>query len=134
MLRLCVWGALSTLAGTAVLVIGRQGSPFLRRFGWVCGLFGMVELLIALIAYRGVALRDISGATRLDRLAWFQLGLFLGLTAVGVTLGVASRVMKVRAAASTDASLPALGAGVAIALHGIALATLQLLLISDISR
>lgn len=134
LLRLCIWGALSILAGTTVLVIGRQGSAFLKGFGWVCGLLGMVQLLIALAAYRGVPLRDISGATRLDRVAWLQLGLFLGLAAVGVTLAVTSRVMKGQEPASSDASLTALGSGVAIALHGVALATLQLLLISDISR
>ena len=134
LLRLGLWGALSTLAGTAVLATGGQRSPFLRRFGAVCGLLGLVELVSALVAYRGVPLRNISGATRLDRLAWLQLGLFLGLTAVGVTLALSARAMETREQASTNRSLPAIGAGVATALHGVALATLQLLLISEISR
>lgn len=134
LLRLCLWAALSTLAGTTVLVIGGQRSAFLRSFGWVCGLFGLLELLISVAAYRGVPLRDISGATTLDRVAWLQLGLFLGLAAVGVTLAVSPRVMKMRADPSTDTLLPAVGGGMAITLHGLALATLQLLLIADISR
>lgn len=134
LLRLALWGALSVLAGTTVVVIGRHRSPFLRRFGGVCGFFGLLELIIALTAYRGVPLRDISGATRLDRLAWLQLGLFLGLSVVGVTLAVSSRVMKTREPSSADSSSSAIGAGVAITLHGLALATLQLLLIADISR
>ncbi|HEX4468880.1 MAG TPA: hypothetical protein VH080_05060 [Gemmatimonadaceae bacterium] len=133
-LRLCLWGALSTLAGTTVLVIGRRRSAFLRGFGWVCGLFGLLELLIASAAYRAIPLRDITGATRLDRGAWLQLGLFLGLMAVGVTIAVSPRVMKMRADPSPDTLLPAVGAGMAITLHGLALATLQLLLIADISR
>jgi hypothetical protein len=104
-LRLGLWGSLSTLGGTT-----------------------------AVTAYRGIPLRDISGATRLDRLSWLQLGLFLGLTAVGVTLAASSRGMKSREYPAIDTSLPMIGAGVAIALHGLALATLQLQLITQISR
>ena len=136
LLRLGSWGALATLAGTAVLVIaqGPRRSEFLRRFGLLCAICGVLELVIAFVAYRAVPLRDISGATRLDRLAWLQLGLFVGVAAVGVTLAVTSRVMRVRAVASSDASMPIIGTGVAVALHGLALATLQLLLIAKISR
>lgn len=133
-LRLGLWGALSTLAGTAVLAIAGQRSAFLRRFGAVCGILGLLELVSALIAYRDIPLRDISGATRLDRLAWLQLGLFLGLMAIGLTLALSARAMEIGQHTSTNRSLPAIGAGVATALHGLALATLQLLLISDISR
>ena len=100
----------------------------------MCGLFGVLEFMVAVTAYRGVPLRDIASATRLDRLSWLQLGLFLGVTAVGVTLAVSSRVMKRLEYPATDSSLPLIGAGVAVALHGLALATLQLQLIADISR
>jgi len=136
LLRLCLWGAISTVGGTAVLIIAYRGqeSALLRRFGWVCGLLGIVELLLATLAYRGVPLRDISGATRLDRESWLQLGLYVGLTAVGVTLMLSSRVMKMRGEQVGGAPLPVTGTGVAIALHGLALVTLELLLIADVSR
>jgi hypothetical protein len=136
LLRLCLWGAIATVASTGVLIIAqaRQGSALLRRFAWVCGLLGLVELLVASVDYRSVPLRDISGATRLDRLAWLQLGLYFGLLAVGVTIVASSRVLKMRTADAGDRSLQAEGAGVAIALHGLALVTLELLLIGDISR
>jgi hypothetical protein len=94
---------------------------------------GVIEPVIASIAYRAVPLRDISGATRLDRLAWLQLGLYLGVAGVGVTLALTSRVMNLRADQS-ERLLPAIGAGVAITLHGLALATLELLLIADVCR
>lgn len=136
LLRLGAWGALATLAGTAVLVIaqGPRRSQFLRGFGWICVICGFLELVIALAGYQGVPLRDISGATRLDRLTWLQLGLFIGLAGVGVTLAVTARVMRVRADASNEPPLSSVGAGAAMALHGLALATLKLLLIADISR
>ena len=135
LLRLCVWGGLATLAGTALVVLAytRAARPALvRRFGMICGTLGLVELIAGLFAYRNVPLRDIGGATRLDRVAWLQLGLFIGLMAVGVTLALASRVMKVASAEYPAASLA--GAGVALVLHGLALATLELLLIAQVSR
>jgi Na+-transporting NADH:ubiquinone oxidoreductase subunit NqrE len=137
LLRLCLWGALSTLAGTALLVIGyvrAGGSALIRRFASVCASFGAVELFAAAIACRAVPIRDIAGATRLDRGAWLQLGLFLGLIGIGVTLVLAWHVKKSRSSEAVESSLPTLGAGVAVALHGLALATLELLLIADISR
>ena len=137
MLRLCLWGALSTLAGTALLVVGyvrAERTALIRRFASVCALFGAVELFAAAIAYRAVPLRDIAGATRLDRGAWLQLGLFFGLVGIGATLVLASYVKKSRSSETEESPLPTHGAGVAVALHGLALATLELLLIADISR
>jgi hypothetical protein len=136
-LRLCLWGALSTVAGTALLVVGygrAERSAFIRRFALVCASFGAVELFAAASTYRAVPLRDIAGATRLDRMAWLQLGLFIGLVGAGVTLVLASRVKKSTSSESLERPLPPLGAGVAVALYGLALATLELLLIADISR
>jgi hypothetical protein len=137
LLRVCLWGALSTVAGTALAVVGyvhAERSALIRRFALVCASFGAVELLAAAIAYRAVPLRDVAGATRLDRVAWLQLGLFLGLVGIGVTTVLASRVKKSRLSASVENPLATLGAGVAVALHGLALATLELLLIAEISR
>ena len=136
-LRLCLWGALATLAGTALFVLAyvRAERPaLLRRFALVCGLLGLTELLIGLVAYRVVPLRDIAAATRLDRFAWLQLGLYLGMTVAGVTFALASRVKKLASSGLAETSLARIGAGVAVALHGLALATLELLLIADVSR
>ena len=136
-LRLCLWGALATLAGTTLLVLAyvRATQPaLLRRFALVCALLGSTELLIGLSAYRVVPLRDIAGATRLDRFAWLQLGLYLGMAVAGVTFALASRVKKLATGGLAETSLARMGAGVAVALHGLALATLELLLIADVSR
>ena len=137
LLRLCLWGALSTVAGTALLIVAyvqAERSGLIRRFAFVCVSLGPVELLAAAIAYRAVPLRDIAGATRLDRVVWLQLGLFLGLVGIGVTMMLASRVKKSGSSELSQTPLGMLGAGVAVALHGLALATLVLLLIADISR
>lgn len=137
LLRLCLWGALSTVAGTALLIVGyvqAERSVLIRRFAFVCASLGAVELIAAAIAYRAVPLRDIAGATRLDRVGWLELGLFLGLVGIGVTMMLASRVKKSKSSELSRTQLAMLGAGVAVALHGLAVATLVLLLLADISR
>jgi hypothetical protein len=137
LLRLCLWGGLSTVVGTLLVVIstvGRGNSPLLRRFGLLCALLGAIELIVGAIGYRNVALRDVSGAARLDRLAWLQLGLYLGVAGVGATLAVTTHRWSRRADLPVQQALPILGAGLAILLHGLGLATLALFLIADISR
>ena len=136
-LRVCFWGALSTLAGTLLVVVSlaRQGrSSLLRGFGSICALLGAVELILGALNYRHVSLRDISGATRLDRLAWLQLGLYMGIAGVGATIAVSTYRWSRRRRSEDRDSLPTIGAGLAILLHGIAFATLELFLIADISR
>lgn len=118
-----------------VVSIARQGSSgLLRGFGSICALLGVVELILGAFNYRHVSLRDISGATRLDRLAWLQLGLYLGVAGVGATLAVSTHRWSRRADSHVQEALPTMGAGLAILLHGIGIATLELFLIADISR
>lgn len=136
-LRLCSWGGISTLVGTLLVVIGsigRGNSALLRRFGLLCALLGAVELIVGAVSYRNVSLRDISGATRLDRLAWLQLGLYLGVAGVGATLAISTQRWSRRTRLPVQEALPMVGAGLAILLHGVGLATLELFLIADVSR
>lgn len=136
-LRLCLWGGLSTVVGTLLVVVstaGRGSSPLLRRFGLLCALLGAIELLVGTVSYRSIALRDISGAARLDRLAWLQLGLYLGMAGVGATLALTTHRWSRRVDLPVQNALPMMGAGLAILLHGVGLATLSLFLIADISR
>src|SRR5439155_424684 len=82
LLRLLSWGALSVVSGTALLVfalIRGRGSALIKRFAVVCGTLGAIELAAGMIGYHALAPRDISRATRLEHLAWLELGLFLGL-------------------------------------------------------
>jgi hypothetical protein len=105
----------------------------IERFAGVCVVLGAAEIVLAAIFYRSVPLRDVSAATRLDRAAWLQLGLYIGLAAVGVTLMV-TPYSTARQKEESSRSLALVGAGAATLLHGLALATLDLLLIAAISR
>lgn len=136
-LRLSFWGGTSAVIGTALLVltIGRnRGSPLVRRFALTCAALGALELVVAGVVYRGIAPRDVSGAARLERVAWLQLGLFIGLAGAGAAIAIATYWVRDANVDPTERSLSATGVGLALAVHGIALAVLELLLLADISR
>jgi hypothetical protein len=66
--------------------------------------------------------------------AWLQLGLFVGLIGIGVAGALGSLAVLLPAEESRERRLAVIGIGAAIVLHGLALATLELLLIASISR
>lgn len=129
-LRILVWGGLSMLAGTALLLATilapRMRGGLLRAFGAVCAIAGALELAIAGVGYATMGLRDVGGAARLERMAWLELGLWFGLAALGVTLAIAGwRLSR---------SVRAVGSGLAITMHALALTFIDLQLISVITR
>lgn len=129
LLRLGLWGGASLLVGTALMVmlaIGRPRSALLKHFGIQTGAWGAVELGVALLLLRSLSLRDLAGATQLDRMLWMNIGLDLGYALVGVTLAVVGwRAVR---------RLGMVGAGIAIVVQGGALVVMDLLLASQISR
>lgn len=129
LLRLVAWSIASALTGTALLAwsrAGRGGSPLLEQFATQTALWGATELALTLGALRALAPRDLSAATRLDRLLWLAVGLEGGLVALGVTLAVSAWALA--------RHLGAVGAGLGVALQGAGLLVLHLLLVAQISR
>ena len=129
LLRLVAWGAVSVLVGTALFAMLRvrgQRSTLLELFALMTASWGVVDLAIALWGMRSLALRDLTGATRLDRLLWLNVGLDAGYVMVGVTLAIAGWRLARRGAM--------IGAGVAVTVQGMALLLLDLLLANQISR
>ena len=129
MLRLALWGAMSVVAGSAILALlsaRRVRSPLLQHFAIQTAAWGAVDLAICAAAWRGLTLRDLTGAVALDRFLWFNIGLDVGYVAVGVTLAVVGwRLTR---------SLALIGAGIGVIVQGIALALLDLVLASLITR
>jgi hypothetical protein len=129
LLRLLLWGGASLAVGTAVVVLlraGRQRSALLDQFGLQNAAWGTAEVLVAAVGLRSLALRDLAGATRLDRMVWFSIGLETGAVLLGVTLAVVGwRVVR-------RAGL--VGAGLGVILQGVSLAILDLVLAARISR
>ena len=129
LVRLLVWGALSVLLGTAllgVLAATRRRSPLLHHFALQLAAWGAIDLALAAVAWRGLALRDLAGATHLDRLLWLNIGLDAGYVGVGVTLAVAGWALGRR--------LSLVGAGLGVIVQGLGLAVLDLYFAAQIAR
>lgn len=129
LLLLLIWAALSIVAATLLLVIlaaRRISSPLLRHFAIQVAVWGFVIGVIALAGWRGMHLRDVAGAARLERLLWLNIGLDVGYVATGVMLAVSGRLMGRR--------FGAVGAGLGIVVHGLALLLLDLQFAVLVSR
>jgi hypothetical protein len=101
-------------------------SALLDHFAIQTGVWGALILALALAGRRHLELRDLAGATRLDRILWLNIGLDTGYVMVGITLLVVGwRVMR---------RLGLVGAGLAVMVQGSALALLDLVFASQISR
>lgn len=129
LLRLGVWGALSMLAGTALLAwlrVGARESALLRHFAVQVTTWGVVLVAIAAGMWARVEPRDLSSATRLDRFLWLNIGLDAGYVLVGITLLACGWKLGRR--------LGLVGAGIGILVQGSALLLLDLVLAAQISR
>jgi hypothetical protein len=129
LIRLSVWGGASLLVGSALLGLLRMRghrSSLLDQFGIQTAAWGALILARALAGLQHLELRDLAGATRLDHFLWLNIGLDTGYVMVGVTLLVLGWRMKQR--------LGLVGAGLAVMMQGSALALLDLVLASQVSR
>jgi hypothetical protein len=129
LLRLLAWGAASVLIGTALLAwlhASARRSSLLEQFGIQTAAWGAVELALAALGRASLGPRDLAAATRLDRVLWLNLGLDAGYVMVGLTLVVLGWRLGRR--------LGLVGAGLGVCVQGMALALLDLLLASQISR
>jgi sulfite exporter TauE/SafE len=88
--------------------------------------WGAIDLVLAALAWRGLAERDVVGATKLDRLLWLNTGLNIGYIAVGVTLAVVGWQLGRR--------LGLVGAGLGVTVQGLALLVLDAHFLGVINR
>ena len=129
LLRLVLWGGASLAVGGALLALLRlrgHRSALLQHFGIQTMLWGTIDLALALLGLQRLELRDLAGATRLDRFLWLNVGLDAGYVMVGLTLLVFGW--------RTPRRPGLVGAGLAVVVQGSALAILDLLLAGQISR
>jgi uncharacterized protein DUF6992 len=127
--RLLVWAALSIIAATVIAVMlaaRRIKSPVLKHFALQLGGWGFVLGLVGAMAWQGLHLRDLAGATRLERVTWMRVGFDVGVIGMGAVLAGASRWF--------GRSLAGMGAGAGMAMQGVALLVIDLQLVSAVSR
>lgn len=125
--QLLLWGVVSVAAGLLLLLtVGRpRRSPLIFHFSIQSLAWGAVVAVVAIAELRTIQLRDLAGATHLDRFLWLNLGLDIGYFAVGATIAFAGWLLGRRQGA--------IGAGIAIVVQGLALAVLaaRLLLVIE---
>lgn len=129
LLRLLFWAGLSIIAATAVaamLAVRRIRSPFLVQFAGQMAVWGLVIGAIAAIEWKTARLRDVSGAARLERMLWMNIGLDAGYIAVGVALACSAWYLARR--------LAGVGAGIGVIVQGLALLLIDLQFAAVISR
>lgn len=129
LIRLIIWGAASLFVGSVLLVVMRirgHRSALLDHFGIQTTAWGAIDLALAMKGLHGLELRDLAGATRLDRFLWLNIGLDIGYVMVGVTLLALGWRLARR--------MGLVGAGLAVIVQGSALALLDLVLAARITR
>lgn len=129
LIRVALWGITSALVGTAIVLaitFRRMIAPIIMQFAVQTLAWGSFELACAAVAWQGLAMRDVSGATRLDRTVWFAAGIDIGLIGVGVVLASLGWILGRR--------LALVGAGLGVLVQGLALLVLHLVFLSIIAR
>lgn len=129
LLRLLLWAGLSVVAATAVaavVALRRMRTPFLTHFAIQLAVWGVAIGVIAAVGWHGAHTRDISAASRLDRLLWMNVGLEIGYVAVGAVLALSGWLLARR--------MGAVGAGMGIMIQGLALLVIDLQFAAMVSR
>ena len=129
LIRIVIWAVASAVLGTtAVMIIAgrRISAPVVLWFAIQTLGWGSVELILAAARWSALSMRDVSGATRLDRLTWFAIGIDVGMIAVGVTTALmAWRFTR---------NLRAFGGGLGVVVQGLGLLVLDLTFASILVR
>jgi hypothetical protein len=129
LVRLLFWAVVSVVLGTALLALlayRRSNAPLLKHFAIQTAAWGVVDLVIAWWAWRGLALRDYDGARALVHFLGLNVGLDLGYVGVGVAVALTGWVVGRRTGA--------IGAGLGVVTQGLALLVLDAVLLSHIGR
>ena len=129
LIRLAVWAAASATLGlglVTIVAVRRLRAPIVLWFAIQTLAWGSVELIVTTARWYGVGMRDVSGATRLDRLTWLGPGLDVGLIGVGIPVAAM--------AWSPNRRLGAFGAGLGVVVQGLGLLVLDLSFASTLTR
>ena len=129
LIRVVLWAVTCAVLGSAVvstLTLRRVAAPIILAFAIQTLAWGSAELIVAAARWQSLSMRDVSAATRLDRLNWFAVGLDVGIVGVGAAALVAARM--------SNRKLNVIGAGLGIIVQGLGLLVLDLTFAGIIAR
>jgi hypothetical protein len=129
LIRVVLWAVTCAVLGSAVvstLTLRRVAAPIILAFAIQTLAWGSAELIVAAARWQSLSMRDVSAATRLDRLTWFAVGLDIGIVGMGVAALVAARM--------SNRILNVIGAGLGIIVQGLGLLVLDLTFAGIVAR
>ena len=129
LIRVVIWSVTSAVLGTtfvAIIAGRRTSAPIALWFAIQTLVWGSVELIVAAARWSALSMRDVSGATRLDRLTWFAIGIDAGIVAAGITAVLMARRLT--------RNLGAVGGGLGVVVQGLGLLVLDLTFASILAR
>ena len=129
LIRIAFWAGSSAVVGTtlvAAITLRRLAAPIAFWFAVQTVAWGLLELVVTATRWHGLAMRDVSAATRLDRLTWLGIGFDMGIAGIGLTAAIMAWTRERR--------LGAFGAGLGIVVQGLGLLVLDLTFASLLAR
>ena len=129
LIRIAIWAFTSAVLGTAfatIIAVRRVSAPIVWWLALQTLAGGSLELIVAAARWSALSMRDVSAATRLDRLTWFGIGIDVGIVGAGMT--------AVLLAWKFTRSLRAFGGGLGVVVQGLGLLVLDLTFASILAR
>lgn len=129
LIRVALWAVTSAALGTtfvAIIMVRRIAAPIVLWFAVQTMVWGSLELIVAAARWFALSMRDVAGATRLDRFTWLAIGLDIGIVGAGVTVAAIAWCFK--------RHFSAFGGGLGVVVQGLGLLVLDLTFASILAR
>ena len=129
LIRIAIWALTSAVLGTAfvaIFALRRVSAPIVLWFAIQTLAWGSLELIITAARWWALSMRDVSAATRLDRLTWLGIGIDVGIIGAGMTAAVL--------AWQFSRNLRVFGGGLGVIVQGLGLLVLDLTFASILAR
>jgi len=129
LIRIAIWAFTSAALGTAfvtIIAVRRVSAPIVSWFAVQTLAWGSLELIVTAARWSALSMRDVSAATRLDRLTWFGIGIDVGIIGAGMTAALL--------AWKFTRNLRAFGGGLGVVVQGLGLLVLDLTFASILAR
>ena len=129
LIRIAIWAFTNAVLGTAFVTIitaRRVSAPIVLWFAIQTLAWGSLELIVTAARWSALSMRDVSAATRLDRLTWLGIGIDVGIIGVGMTAALLAWKLS--------RNLRVFGGGLGVVVQGLGLLVLDLTFASILAR
>ena len=129
LIRVAIWAVTSAMLGTmfvAIIMVRQLVAPIALWFAVQTMVWGSLELIVSAARWFALSMRDVAGATRLERLTWFAIGLDIGIVGAGVTAALIAWRLK--------RHVGAFGGGLGVVVQGLGLLVLDLTFATILTR